>query len=434
MSKHNAVNTQPAVGVSGSTHNHLARLCHETLYADGAHTRARFDGYTLSSVYQPIFGLAHQRAVGYEGLLRAHDAQDTPVAPLQVFERAIGTEDVVYLDRACRALHTRNFAPLAETGAWLFLNVNPRVVVDGRHYGPFFAELLLQHQIAPHQIVVEVLENSSGDIGQLAEAVGYYRELGCLVAIDDFGAGHSNFDRIVRLQPDMVKLDRSLVMQARDNRTARRLLPSLIALLHEAGSLVVAEGVEDEADALLALDANADFVQGYYFARPVSADHLPTDVEELFAHLAHNVREQNALEAAAKEAELTPYIAAFQHCVEAYGSGAELSSAAFQLLAQPRVARCYVLDENGVQVERNVAPQRDTVTCARRFAPLCSTTGADWSRRPYFRRALHQPGHLQTTRPYLSITGAHLTVTLSQALYRHGAIHVLCCDLRVDAD
>lgn len=133
-----------------------------------------------------------------------------------------------------------------------------------------FAELLQQHGVAPHQVVLEILEHAIDNIDDLAHAIQGFRELGCLIAVDDFGAGHSNLDRLWRLAPDIVKLDRLLVRDAAHQARARAVLPRLVALLHEVGALVLTEGVETEAEGLLALESQCDFVQGFWFARPAA--------------------------------------------------------------------------------------------------------------------------------------------------------------------
>ena len=90
---------------------------------------------------------------------------------------------------------------------------------------------------------------------------------GFLVAVDDFGAGHSNLDRLLTLRPDIVKLDRSLI-HAHQPDLRESVMPKLVSLLHEAGMLVVAEGIETEEDLLLAARSGVDFVQGFLFGQP----------------------------------------------------------------------------------------------------------------------------------------------------------------------
>ncbi|POM19175.1 Putative cyclic-di-GMP phosphodiesterase YjcC [Burkholderia cepacia] len=179
---------------------------------------------TLTTVFQPIFSLSHQRAVGYEALLRAHDALDRAVSPLDVFGEAARQGELLQLDRLAQALHLENFALLGAEREWLFLNVHPGVLTD-----PFQAAALLANLkrlgMPPRRIVLEVLEQRAEDVERLAEAVREFRTHGFLIALDDFGAGHSNLERIWQLNPDIVKLDRIMLSHAA-HRTG------LTAILH----------------------------------------------------------------------------------------------------------------------------------------------------------------------------------------------------------
>jgi EAL domain-containing protein (putative c-di-GMP-specific phosphodiesterase class I) len=168
---------------------------------------------TLTTVFQPIFSLSHQRAVGYEALLRAHDPLDRAVSPLDVFGQAARQGELLQLDRLAQALHLENFALLGAEREWLFLNVHPGVLTD-----PFQAAALLANLkrlgMPPRRVVLEVLEQRAEDVEQLADAVREFRAQGFLIALDDFGAGHSNIERIWQLNPDIVKLDRIMLSHA----------------------------------------------------------------------------------------------------------------------------------------------------------------------------------------------------------------------------
>jgi EAL domain-containing protein (putative c-di-GMP-specific phosphodiesterase class I) len=346
-----------------------------------------------------------------------------------VFAQPGDAAELVHLDRLCRSLHLRNHQINETSDAWLFLNVNPRVVVEGKHYGAFFTGLLQQLNIPGHRLVIEILEGSITDEAALAESLAYYRDLGCLIAIDDFGAGHSNFERIWRLSPDIVKLDRSMIVQAVQQTRVRRILPGLVALLHEAGCLVTMEGVETEEEALIAMDADADLVQGYYFARPSTAPQSATIDLPALPALGRHFRELSALEATRLRDELDVYLDAFLDSAITLRTAWQLEAACAALLKLPRVERCYVLDPEGRQIGTNLVPEHRLHQADPRFHPLSDTRNATWFRRPYFRRAMENLGELQITRPYLSLTGASMCMTLSMAIVTSANTHILCCDL-----
>ena len=222
-----------------------------------------FHGLILKTALQPIFSISHKRIIGYEALIRAFDPDNASVPPYQLFALPDSDQENVLLDRLCRLLHIRNYAGFQDEVNWLFLNVSPQVVASGYRCDSFFGELLRQTGLPPHRIVVEIVEQPTDDSERLRETVNYYKELGCLTAIDDFGAGHSNFERIWNLSPDIVKLDRTLTLRAGKDPKARQILNGIVTLLHQSSCLVLLEGVETHDQAMIAIDAGVDFVQGY---------------------------------------------------------------------------------------------------------------------------------------------------------------------------
>lgn len=390
----------------------------------------RFRNLILHSHFQPIISLVHRRVVGYEGLMRPRDAFGQAIAPDVLFETVESNDEVLFLDRLARNIHVRNFVQASQDQSWLFLNVNARVAMCGSEHPPYFEDMLARHNLPPHRVVIELIENEIADEAQLAEAMRYYSDLGCLVAIDDFGAGQSNFDRIWRIQPQIVKIDRKSLIQARNNIKVRRVLPSLIALLHEAGCMTLIEGIEDEEDVMIALDSGVDFVQGYYFGRPqASLIDGPACVGR-FGSLCSRHAKLTLAAGQTNLAKLNPYVETFRHCGELVAENWDVAAGSLHMLALPNVLRCFLLDKNGHQLGNNIALSNWTLHTDKRFLPVANGKEAIWSRRPYFQRAVASPGQVQISRPYLSITDARMCVTLS-VLIRNavGQECVYCVDI-----
>lgn len=404
--------------------SYAATLEHEIYDHDGRAV-APFRDLRLASVFQPILSLAHHRTVGHEALLRAHDAVGASVSPLTVFSNVKAGADAVYLDRLVRTLHTRNYTRSGVGDGWLFLNISSEVVVYGPSFGAFFAEILASAGISPSRVVVEILEGAIESNRQLEEAVEYYRALGCLIAIDDFGAGHSNFDRVWALKPNIVKLDRSMIVRARQNVRARRTLPNLVSLLHETACLVLMEGVETREETLMAIDSDVDLVQGYFFARPAPDITLCAVDGDLCTDFRQTTEEQESK----RRAFIVPYHATLGQIAATLSVGGKWAMSCFSLLDRPHILRCYLLDEHGRQVGGHLLPKYRTATSDTRYQPLADTAGGNWYRRPYVRRALAQPGRVQTTRPYLSATDVTVCITTSVAFQLQGKTFILCCDI-----
>ncbi|HEX7901903.1 MAG TPA: EAL domain-containing protein [Planctomycetota bacterium] len=398
------------------------------LERSGPRVEGRYENYKIRSAFQPIFSFAHGRAVGFEGLARAWNAGGQPVPPPTLLASAPDGDGVVFLDRLLRALHTANFSTYDFPDAWLFLNVSPEVVVNGRSRGPFFQEMLRAIGMPAHRVVVEITESETADEGQLEQAAHYYKKIGCLLAIDDFGAGHSNFQRIWRLKPDIIKLDRLMITQAAREPSARRALVGVAALLHEIGALVLAEGIETEAEAVAALQAEVDLLQGYLFQRPFVGDAPCLDGKTRFEGLRETLLRQAREEESGFGAVLQPYLEAFSGAAERMSKGEDPETAVGKLLDMPRVLRAYFLDASGKQVGGNLSGS-GSVRIDPRYRPLADVSGASWMHRHYFRRAIANPSRTQLSRPYLSLTDPGLCLTLSRALTDGDGTRVLCCDL-----
>ena len=384
--------------------------------------------YRLATHFQPIFSLAHRRPVGYEALIRGSDSSGRVYLPAELLAKAPAGVARMQLDRQCRALHVRSFRRLRDDVSWLFLNVDPHIAVRGHRFGSF-AQMLEENGLPPHRVAVELIETPFDDERKLITAVEHYHELGCLVVIDDFGAGYSNFDRIWQLKPDIVKIDREMTRRVTVEPLARRMFTGIISVLHEAGALVCVEGIETEAEALCATDSNADLLQGNYFAVPAVRPPAEHACDELFARLFRDFREETAEFRSRRRERLQPYVSALSDAVLALSAGAERASAIRALLELDCTERCYLVAADGSQIGASAESERSAASRDKRLAPLRPVTGTNWQTKPFFRRAIDSPGKIQITRPYLSVTGPRLCVTLSYALTLNDSFHVLCVDL-----
>jgi len=262
-----------------------------------------FNGLVLTSAFQPVYCASGCRPVGYEALVRASDGNGNAVRPAQLFA-GTASDEAVFLDWACRALHLRNFAAADPGELKLFLNVHPAAAVEDVVHAPALRDLIGHYGLAPSQVCAEILEDSVKCESALTEGAAAYRDIGITIAMDDFGVGRSNFDRIVTLRPELVKLDRSVLADAVGDANARRLLPSVVELIHECGSKVVVEGVEDCSQALIALDAGADFLQGNYLSLPRAALEPDPLSERILAELQRLRQDEAARPEAAPQGTL----------------------------------------------------------------------------------------------------------------------------------
>jgi hypothetical protein len=179
----------------------------------------------------------------------------------------------------------------------------------------------------------------------------------------------------------------------------------------------------------MALDVDADFVQGHYFARPGASPHDEDKARGLFDRLWIDFREVTLPDVSFHRREVGPSINAIDYAASRMEAGLRLAHAASGFLDMPGAERCYVLDSNGCQIGESLLNPQHTGVADPRYAPLKDAKGANWSRRYYFRRALEHPGRVQVTRPYLSIAGANQCITVSIGILIDGEMRVLCGDV-----
>ncbi len=390
-----------------------------------------YKSYNLFSALQPIFSLSHKRIIGYEGLLRAKNQDNQPVSPLDLFLLEKNQEEIIFLDRLCRYIHIGNFIRLNDNLNWLFLNVSPYIMSYGKEYGSFFNDLLNHFLLPSYQIVIEIVEDPIINKNLFIETVKYYKELGCLIALDDFGKGDSNFERIWDFQPQIVKLDRSIILRASEQKKIRKLLPSIVSLIHQAGSLVLIEGIETEYQSMIAMESDVDFVQGYFFAKPIRFNEINSIQWPSFRTLFEKYKTTYVCNSKQINHIRFNYTQLFQKTINLLRQGISLKNACKEILDNSLVLRCYLLLENGFQIESTIVSENNQ-QIDMRFKPLEDAKNADWCRRHYFKMAVSNPDQLQISQPYFSITGAHMCITLSFMFSTSSGNHIFCCDLKYE--
>jgi EAL domain-containing protein (putative c-di-GMP-specific phosphodiesterase class I) len=171
----------------------------------------------------------------------------------------------------CRTLHLRNYGNIGEPELVLFFNFDPRTNSDFAVMVKeleFIAGRLGEIQLDSRLLVCEIIETEAQDIDTLVRIAGEMRRHGIRLAVDDFGVGASNLERVKLICPDIVKIDGGWFRQIAAVPAAAGLFKSFVAGLHGLGAKVLVEGVETSEQLACAIDAYADYLQGFLFSRP----------------------------------------------------------------------------------------------------------------------------------------------------------------------
>ena len=216
---------------------------------------------TLWTAYQPIIHAKDGSIFGYEALLRANEPSlPHPGAILDAAER-LGR-----LDQLGRTIRTRaaSFMDMAPESATLFVNLHPSDLLDPELTDPNSALAKIANRV-----ILEITERSSLDrIKDVRSRVADLRAMGFRIAIDDLGAGYAGLTSFALLEPEIVKLDMSLIRDIHLSDTKKKLVRSITSLAQDMGMLVVGEGVECDEERYTLVDQGCNLLQGYRFAKP----------------------------------------------------------------------------------------------------------------------------------------------------------------------
>jgi EAL domain-containing protein (putative c-di-GMP-specific phosphodiesterase class I) len=216
---------------------------------------------SLWMAYQPIVLWSEQRVYAYEALLRSREP--TMPDPKSVLDAADRLDRVHELGRVIRRAVAADIETFPEPTE-IFVNLHPLDLLDDDLVGGTCP--LTQHS---RRVVLEITERATLEgMHDIRQRVAALRGLGYRIAIDDLGAGYAGLTSFAHLEPDVVKIDRSLVQDIGSDRTKQKLLSSLAELCGQLDMSVICEGIEtlEERDTLLEL--HCDLFQGYLFARP----------------------------------------------------------------------------------------------------------------------------------------------------------------------
>jgi len=396
------------------------------------------DDELIETHFQPLVSLRKKSVIGYEALSRGIDSSaETLIAPEILFNAARQKGLVLELDRLCRKKAVASYSPVYQNNPELLLSINFDIsILDDTTVGSnMLLELVNQHNINPGSIMIEIVESCNSSTGVLKTFIQNYRENGFLIALDDMGQRNSNWDRIFSISPQVIKVDRSLVLNVSKSFYEQELVRSLVNLGHKTGAVVVAEGVENAADAARILELGVDVLQGFFFSEPVLPADIPPDgvykrIEE------QSLRFKDLMLSRVGQKKDTfrflDHITAEikNELSSCYGN--ELDVTLADLLPAYNEIHCgYILNSNGIQVTDTVVnPAFTVVTSNRLFRP--AEKGEDLSFKDYYYYI--NAGMLKyTTGPYISTASGELCTTLSTSFATiDGEKYILCIDYHTE--
>ncbi len=247
------------------------RDCRHSVEADRRRARSELLetilDHRIYSVYEPIVEVGSKTVFGYEALARGPEGSPFH-SPVALFSAAEEFELVFELDCVCRESGLRGAVDFP-SGTKLFLNIRPTTIHDPSFREDRLIETLEASDLSPSDVVFEISEQESlSSFGAFGEMRDYYKSLGFQFALDDTGTGYAGLEELLELEPDYIKIDRSMVSGVDQDPARQDVLAAVLQLADKMGAHVIGEGLDtiEELDMLGRLGIR--FGQGWLFGRP----------------------------------------------------------------------------------------------------------------------------------------------------------------------
>ncbi len=222
--------------------------------------------YGIISYFQPIVNNKTRKIEKYESLVRLVDLQRNIFTPEHFLE--IAKRGRYYLQISSIVLEN-SFAALTHTQhTEITINLSG-LDIESKTLRMLIHALLEQYKADAHRIVFELLEDEEvKDFNTVFDFITHAKQYGVKIAIDDFGSGYSNYERLLDYQPDIVKIDGKLVKNILTDNYSASIIRSIVNFAKDQNLKTVAEHVETEAIFARLAELGIDYSQGYLFGKP----------------------------------------------------------------------------------------------------------------------------------------------------------------------
>ena len=239
--------------------------------------RAALHSEQLVLYYQPQMNSADLKVVSMEALLRWKHPEQGMISP-ELFIPIAEDAGIIcelgswVIDDACRQLAAWKSEGL--TGYRVAINLSAKQL-QSKALSDEIRSTMLKYQIEGSDLEIEITETAAmSEPEQAIHQLDKLRELGIRLAIDDFGTGYSSLAYLKRLPIQTLKLDKSFVGDIETDPNDAEICIATVALAHNLGLKVVAEGVETDAQRDFLMEHGCDYLQGYLFSKPLPAEEI----------------------------------------------------------------------------------------------------------------------------------------------------------------
>ncbi len=222
------------------------------------------DDNKIVSYFQPIVDNETRKIIKYESLVRLIKANGDIVSPIEFLDIA---KKGRYYSKVTKIVLENSFSALMDTDKDISINLSTIDMESIKVQDKIFS-LLAKYKDHAQRITFELLESEdSKNIVTIINFIKKVKLLGVQIAIDDFGAGYSNFERLLQYEPDVIKIDGSLIKNIKNNELSKNIVETIVMFAKKQNLKTVAEFVENEAIFDIVKEMGIDYSQGYAFGK-----------------------------------------------------------------------------------------------------------------------------------------------------------------------
>ena len=227
--------------------------------------KTAIDNEKIISFFQPIVCNKTQEVLKYESLVRLVDEEDEIISPFSFLDIA---KKGKYYSQITGMVLENSFNALKHTDKEISINISA-LDIEKHATRKKIYELLQSNKDEAKRIIFELLEDEDvKDFNEIEKFISKVKAYGVKIAIDDFGSGYSNFERLLKYQPDILKIDGSLVKNIETDAYVMSVVKSIVAFAKEQKIEMVAEYIENENIYMIIKNLGVEYSQGYYFGKP----------------------------------------------------------------------------------------------------------------------------------------------------------------------
>ncbi len=392
--------------------------------------REIIEGKDIFVEFQPIYSLNTQKIIGLEALARG-DYHGEEVSPYFIFDYAREQGCVLSVDRLCREKAMSAFSQQQESAPTLFVNFETSVLNDVVPGNGEIMKTAAENHISPENIVIELNESYVKDSYDLMMFVDFYRSKGFLIALDNVSTGLDTMNRIMLVNPDIIKIDRAIISSIESNAYNQEVFKSIINTAKRIGAMTVAEGVETVDEVITCMLMGVDYFQGFYFSKPEQFNYIFSNearlkLEDAALKLNFSIKKNPT----AVNVQIETYKRIIYGLVNTLSCtpAEEYNSALVQYVEEHKEIECaFLIDEKGFQISHTVMNEDSEILPGYTPAPL----GVNHDIKNYFYAVKEQIEDPFISGWYISAATGKMCKTISSHLYgKDGRLIVVCVDLK----